>query len=199
MVSPQDIIGAKHDSIKQGTTWLYEFFNQSRNTSTNIQCIKNGILNPSKEKSPIHLLSYGNRYFIYDGRHRVVNSKFLQLERIPCSVHYYSFSTESYNLYQRLYKIVGQEVLANIKSFTLNKPIVIQWQGYSFNIPWNEKGISAMEFIKQKAERIYHNPFLRQYCRLKPHCEYSFINIQDSLDQEKAIIIVFNQLCAKGI
>lgn len=198
IVSPQDIIGADHGSIKQGTTWLYEFFNQSRNTSTNIQYIKTGILNPTKDSGPI-LLCYGNLFFIdSDGRHRVVNSKFLQLDGIPCSVHYYSFSNKSYNLYQRLSKIVGQDVLADIKSFTLNELIVIQWQGCSFNIPWNEDGISAMESIKLKADRICHNPFLRLYYRLKHHYEYGFINVQDPLDQEKAIIIIYNQLCTKA-
>lgn len=198
IVSPQDIIGADHDSIKQGTTWLYEFFNQSRNTSTNIHYIKKGILNP-KDKSPIQLLCYGNRYFIYyDGRHRVVNSKFLQLDEIPCSVHYYSFSNESYNLYLRLSKIVGPDVLSDIKTFTLNASIVIQWQGCSFSIPWNEDGILAMESIKLKADRICLNPFLRLYYRLKHHNEYVFINVQDPLDQKKAILIVYNHLL-KGI
>ena len=198
-VSPQDIIGADHDSIKQGTTWLYEFFNQSRNTSTNIQYIKKEILNPPKDKHPIQLLCCGNRYFIYyDGRHRVVNSKFLQLDEITCSVHYYSFSNESYNLYLRLSKIVGQDVLADIKSFTPNTPIIIQWHGCSFNIPWNEDGISAMESIKLRVDKIYHNPFLRLYYRLKHNYEYSLINVQDPFDQEKAIIIIFNQLCSKG-
>ena len=187
-VSPQDIIGADHDSIKQGTTWLYEFFNQSRNTSTNIQHIKTGILNPPKDKNPIQLLCYDNRYFIYyDGRHRVVNSKFLQLDGIPCSVHYYSFSNESYNLYLRLSKIVGPDVLADIKSITLNEPIIIQWQGCSFSIPWNEDGISAMESIKLKTDRICHNPFLRLYYRLRHHYEYSFINVQELRDKKMAV------------
>ena len=159
IVSPQDIIGADHDSIKQGTTWLYEFFNQSRNTSTNIQYIQTGILKPPKGCDPIHLSCYDNRFFIYDGRHRAVNSKFLQLDRIPCLVHYYSFSNESYNLYQRFSQIAGQDVLAGINSFTLNKTIVIQWKGCSFNIPWNEDGISAIESIIQKSEKNCHHPF----------------------------------------
>lgn len=196
IVSPQVIIGADHDSIKPESTWLSEFFNQTRNTSTNIKYITTGILKPREGDDAVLLSCYGNRFFICSGRHRVVNGKFLQLEGIPCSVQFYSFSNESYNLYLRLCEIVGKDILTNI-SFTLNEPVVIQWLNCSFTIPWNENGVTVMEKLIRKVQKIYHNPFLRTYYRLKHHFfvdESCFINIQESYDERIAIKMILKQL-----
>lgn len=157
------IVGCDHGHIEHGETWIEAFENLNDSTFLDQQEFREFIAEQETSGlgEPITLHQYGDEYyFIYSGRHRILNSKFLHIPEIFCSeINEYTFNSEAFSLYSR---IKALDPKAELKDGSIRQPVSASYHGVQLFVPLTDRAVSFMEESIDKAEKILSIPVYRR-------------------------------------
>lgn len=160
-IRPCDVIGHNHGSLSDNTNWITLLSCLKRNRSdTNV----NSVLQMLQEQdnlptgSLIHLQKYGDKYFFCEGRHRMVQAKFLEIEKVRCKVTEFKYDETAYDLFCRIRK---NAAIIKDRNWRLGQPIKAKIGTVSFDIPLEETAVTIFEEAIKEAKSILHKPVYR--------------------------------------
>lgn len=166
-IRQDEVIGHNHGSISGDYDWI-----------THLSCLKRwnydtdaeAILKMLKEQdnlpnsSLIHLEKYGSFYFFSEGRHRMVQSKFLELDTVRCRITEYVFDQHTYDLFCRIQE---KATILEMDRWRLGLPIKAKLNNLSFEIPLTDIAVEFFEQAIQKAKKISRVPVFRRFYVLR--------------------------------
>lgn len=184
-IRPDEVIGHNHGSISDDYSWI-----------TLLSCLErwnndidaDAITNMLKEQdnlssgSLIHLEKYGNFYFFSEGRHRIVQAKFLEVEKVRCRITEYVFDQHAYDLFCRIQE---KATIVEKEYWRLGLPIKATLNNLSFEIPLTDIAVEFFERAIKKAQKISLVPvFWRLYALHNGYregdCQYFNLGNTDS-------------------
>lgn len=166
-VRPHDVIGHNHGSVPKEINWITLLSCPERNRSdTDVNSVLKMLLEQDNlpSNSLIHLEKYGDKYFFSEGRHRMVQAKFLEVEKIRCLVSEYIFDEHAYNLFCR---IQSKAKILKEDNWRPDLPVNATVEGIQFVIPVEDKAVEVLEQSIMKAHRIARIPLYRRYYTLR--------------------------------
>lgn len=166
-VQPRDVIGHNHGSISEEINWIALLSCPKRNRSdTDVSSVLQ-LLN-EQDKLPIgsliHLEKYGDLYFFSEGKHRMVQAKFLEVEKVRCLVSEFVFDEHAYHLFCR---IQSKAKIKNDNNWSPDLPVNATVEEIPFIIPLEDKAVEVLEHSIMNAQRIARMPLYRRYYLLR--------------------------------
>lgn len=200
-IRPDEVIGHNHGSISDDYDWI-----------TLLSCLErwnndidaDAITNMLKEQenlptgSLIHLEKYGNFYFFCEGRHRMVQAKFLEVEKVRCLVSEYIFDEHAYNLFCR---IQSKANILKEDNWRPDLPVNATVEGIQFVIPLEDKAVEVLEQSIMNAHRIARIPLYRRYYTLRKgdgDNPYQCFNLKFPQSTEKIVSALVNRMRKTG-
>lgn len=156
-----DVIGHNHGSLTDNINWITLLSCLKRNRSdTNVSSVLKMLQEQDNLPidSLIHLEKYGDKYFFCEGRHRMVQAKFLEIEKVRCKVTEFKFDKTAYDLFCRIRQ---NAPIIEDRNWRLGQPIKAKIGTVSFDIPLEETAVTVFEGAIKKATRILHKPVHR--------------------------------------
>lgn len=189
-IKPGEVIGHHHGSLNEKSDWITLLSTPKRHKSdidadSIFQMLKNQ--NQIPEGSLVHLEKYGDHYFFCEGRHRMVQAKFLEVEKVRCLVSEYIFDEHAYNLFCR---IQSKANILKEDNWRPDLPVNATVGGIQFIIPLEDKAVEVLEQSITKAHRIARIPLYRRYYTLRKgdgDNPYQCFNLKFSQSTEKIV------------